>query len=272
LKYSRPDQLILSALLVLLFSLPLLSQNSPSQQLKPTGYLNDFANVVDPAAAQQIETILTNLKSRADIEFAVVTIKTTGGMDIFDYSLDLARGWGIGSKEGEKNGLLLLVAVEDRKYFIQVSRHLEGDLPDGLVGEIGRRMRQPFRAGDYGEGLMVAVQSIVATLSEKRGFSIEGIDQSYAYRPESTQTQKSRPGFSSCMMMLFFLVLLVIIFSGRGRGGGCLNLFLLGSILNSGNRGYSSGWGGGGFGGSSGGWGGFGGGGSFGGGGAGGDW
>jgi uncharacterized protein len=149
----------------------------------PKGYVNDFAGVIDPATKERMEAILTNLKRREDIEVAVVTVRTTGGQEIFDYSLRVARGWGIGSPEGEKNGLLLLIAVDDRNYFIQVSRHLEGDLPDGLVGEVGRRMREPFREGRYGEGLMTAVQTLVATIAEKRGFSVEGVDQRYAYRP-----------------------------------------------------------------------------------------
>lgn len=159
------------------------SPSSGSPLPGPTGYVNDFAGVIDPATKQRVEAILTDLKRRADIEVAVVTVRTTGGQDIFDYSLGVARGWGIGSPEGEKNGLLLLIAVDDRNYFIQVSRHLEGDLPDGLVGEVGRRMRAPLREDRYGEGLMTAVQTVIATIAEKRGFSVEGVDQRYAYRP-----------------------------------------------------------------------------------------
>ena len=113
----------------------------PSPVTTPTGYINDYANVIDAQTKSRLETILTNLKKLADIEIAVVTVPTTNGEDIFDYSLAVARGWGIGSKDGEKLGLLLVVAVNDRKYFTQVSRHLEGDLPDGLVGQIQRERR-----------------------------------------------------------------------------------------------------------------------------------
>lgn len=253
------------------------AQRTQSPLPPPTGYVNDYAGVIDAATKSRMETILTNLKQRADIEFAVVTVNTTGDQPIFDYSLAVARGWGIGAREGEKNGLLLLVAVNDRKYQIQVSRHLEGDLPDGLVGEIGRRMREPFRAGDYGKGLMNAVQTFIATLSEKRGFSIEGIDQNYAYRGTTARPRhrdKTTQGLSSCSILFIILVIVLIVLASRGRGGGgCLNLLLLNALLNSGRS--SSGWHGGGFGGaggSGGGFGGFGGGGDFGGGGAGGDW
>ncbi len=155
----------------------------------PTGFVNDFANVIDEATQARMERILTSLRDKAQIEFAVVTVPTTGGQDIFNYSLAVARGWKIGAPEGEKKGLLLLVAVEDRKYQIQVSRHLEGDLPDGLVGEVGRRLREPFRANDYSKGLMDAVQTFIATIGKQRGFTFEEVDQSYAYQP----AQRTQP-------------------------------------------------------------------------------
>ncbi len=264
----------------------------------PTGYVTDNSNVIDPATEERLATVLKGLKERADIEFAVVTIPTTGGRDIFDYSLSVARGWGIGSKEGEKNGLLLVVATADRKYQAQVSRHLEGDLPDGLVGEILRqRLVPPFRQGDYSKGVSDFVQTVVATLAQKRNFSVEGIDASQAYRPvERTSTrrqtrargtQSSLSAGACCLIGIVVLVLLSL-FSGKGRGGrgggggGCLNALLLANLfsgLSGGGGRSSSGWGGfggggggSGWGGGGGGFGGFGGGGDFGGGGAGGSW
>jgi uncharacterized protein len=279
---------------------------SESPLPEPTGYgkyVTDTANVIDPAAEERLLAILNNLKERADIELVVVTVPTTGDAPIFDYSLSVARGWGIGSDQGEKNGVLLLIAVNDRKYQVQVSRHLEGDLPDGLAGEIARNtLRDPFRQGDYAGGVTSFVQTTVATLGQKRGFSVEGIDQSQAYRP-TTRRQQQRPrerlrqggginlGTCCCIFAVVVIVLLGLGGGGRGRrggggfggfggGGGWLNALLVANILSSlagGSRGSSSGWGGGsgsgwGGGGGGGGFGGFGGGGDFGGGGAGGDW
>lgn len=279
---------------ILLFTVPgaraQTTAQSPIPLPSPFTPIVDNAGVIDPETKKRLEAIYQNLKQRADIEFAVVTVPTTGDRDIFEYSLDIARGWGIGSKEGEKNGFLLVAAINDRKYFTQVSRHLEGDLPDGLLGQIQRERLVPqFRQGNYSQGIYDTVQAYVATLAAKRGFSIEGIDQSYAYRG-TRQQPASRPAvkFSSscCTFIIIAFVLLLILSSmkrgGRGGGGGCLNLFLLGSLLNAGSgRGWGgsgSGWGGGGFGGGGfggggGGFGGgFGGGGDFGGGGSGGSW
>ena len=106
-----------------------------------------------------------------------------------------SSGWGIGSKEGQKIGFLLLVAVKDRKYFTQVGDHLEGDLNDGLVGEIQREVLVPaFKQANYSKGIYDTVQAYVATLAEKRGFTIEGIDQSYAYREISQGRPACRSG------------------------------------------------------------------------------
>jgi uncharacterized protein len=266
---------------------------SPIPLPEPFTPIVDNAGVIDAAAKKRLEAIYVNLKQRADIEFAVVTVPTTGDQDIFEYSLAVARGWGIGSKEGEKSGLLLLVAVNDRKYFTQVSDHLEGDLPDGLVGQIQRERLVPqFKRGDYSQGIYDTLQAYVATLAEKRGFSIEGIDQRYAYR--GTRHEPGTGGAAgkspaSCCTLIIVAVIIILVLAaikrGGGGGGGGLNLLLLGSLFSGGRRGgwggSSSGWSGGGFGGGGGGFGGggdggfgggFGGGGSFGGGGAGGSW
>jgi uncharacterized protein len=277
------------AILLLTFQIAVTAQTGQSPIPLPTPFtpIVDYANVIDADTEQKLGSIYLNLKQRADIEFAVVTVDSTGDQDIYDYSLAIARGWGIGSKGGEKNGFLLVVAIKDRKYFTQVSDHLEGDLNDGLVGEIQRtRLVPQFKKGNYGQGIYDTIQTYVATLAEKRGFNIEGIDQRYAYREAPAQpATSSRPGglSSSCCTLIIILFVIALVLSsfrkgGKG-GGGCLNMFLLGSLLNSGSRGgwggSSSGWGGGGFGGGGGGGGfggGFGGGGSFGGGGAGGGW
>jgi uncharacterized protein len=270
---------------------------SESPLPSPEGYVNDYANVIEEATEGQLEATLGALAQQADsIEFAVVTVPTTGDEPIFDYSLSVARGWGIGSNEGEKNGLLLLVAVNDRKYQVQVSRHLEGDLPDGLAGEIARNtLRDPFRMGDYAGGIQRFVNTTIATLAEKRNFTFEGVDRSQAYQPPVRQTRQTRqrqqsglsPGKCCCIAAIIVVVMLILGGSGRGRrggggwggGGGWLNALLLANLFSSlagSGRGSSSGWGSGGGGssgwGGGGGFGGFGGGGDFGGGGAGGDW
>jgi uncharacterized protein len=246
----------------------------------------DYANVINESTREQLESLFLKLKQQANIEYGVLTVDTTGDLDIFDYSLAVARGWGIGSKEGEKAGFLLVVAIKDRKYFTQVSDHLEGDLPDGLVGQIQREKLVPaFRQGNYSKGILDTIDAYVAVLSAKRGFTIEGVAPRSDYPAQDDRRPNQTGGLSMAgcctIIIVIFIIVLLLSSSHRGGGGGCLQALLLANLfgnLGGGSRrgGWSSGgsgWGGGGFGGGGGGgFGGFGGGGSFGGGGAGGSW
>jgi uncharacterized protein len=286
--------LICSGLLALVFSFSVLAvsaQTTPQSPVPlpvPFTPIVDNANVIDAATKDRLEQIYLDLKERGKIEYSVLTVNTTGDLDIFDFSLAVARGWGIGSKEGERAGFLLVVAIQDRKYFTQISRHLEGDLPDGLVGRIQRERLVPaFRQKNYSKGILDTVQAYVATLGAKRGFSVEGIGESEAIEIEQTRPERTnQKGLGSLCFGILIVVFILILLSSASRrgggGGGCLQALLWGTLfsnLSGGSRGWgsSSGWGGGGFGGggSSGGGGfggGFGGGGDFGGGGSGGSW
>jgi uncharacterized protein len=259
------------------------AQTAQSPLPQPTGYVNDYAGVVDKATKDRLETTLANLDRQQQIQFSVVTVDTTGGQEIFDYSLAVARGWGIGSKDATKPSLLLLVAIKDRKYFTQVSRHLEGDLPDGLVGQIQREDLVPaFKAEQYGQGIADTVDTYIATVAQKNGFSTDTIFPAGTTRVTERSPGRRDNSAGSLVMVLIAGAIVVILLlairsrGGRGGGGGLLAGLVLGSLLNSGRGSGSSGWGGGGFGGgggsSGGGFGGFGGGGDFGGGGAGGSW
>src|ERR1044071_316485 len=198
------------------------AQTTQSPLPPPTGYVNDYAGVIDSATKERMETTLTNLDHEQEIQFFVVTIDLTNGQDIFDYSLAVARGWGLGSKDTSKPSLLLLVAIKDRKYQDQVSRHLEGDLPDGLTGQIKRENLVPaFRAGQYSKGLEDTIDAYITELAAKQGFSTEKI-----FAPGVTAP--NRPGNSGnvCVsafvvlaIALFILIVLVRIGKSGGRGG-----------------------------------------------------
>lgn len=260
----------------------------------PTAPVNDYANAIDDATEQRINARLIKLTeiTNPKIEIAVVTIRTTEGRDIFDYTLSVARGWKIGADvEGDNPGLLFLAAIDDRKYFTQISRDLEGDLTDGEAGQIQRENLVPaFRQGNYGLGIENTVNAYITNIAQSRGFDASQVVGEIA--PQRTP-RAQRPGTRSrnafgglslgtiCCIAIALLFLFSLFSGGRrgggGGGGGLLNGLLWGMLFSNMTRGGGGGgWSGGGFGGSgggdSGGWGGFGGGGDFGGGGAGGDW
>lgn len=261
----------LAFVLALMTGRPAPAQTTQSPLPPPTGYVNDYAGVIDSATKERLETTLTNLDREQQIQFFVVTIDSTKGRDIFDYSLAVARGWGVGSKDTSKPGLLLLIAIADRKFQDQVSRHLEGDLPDGLTGQIKRENLVPaLRAGQYGKGISDTINAYVTEVAAKRGFSTDKIFAPGVIPPPRRSSRRT----NTCLTPLIILGVAAFIFfvlfrmgggrGGRGGGGGWLNYLLLSMLMNSGRSSGSSGWSGGGFGGfggSGGGGGGFGGGG-----------
>lgn len=131
----------------------------------PKGFVNDFAGVIDAESEGRLSAQLSALQKEGEVDLAVATVETTGGVPIFDYSLSVACGWGVGGKRG---GILLLVATGDRQWRIQLSRNLERVLPDDELKEIGGRMNEPFRAGRFGEGIERAADEIIRKLEERR--------------------------------------------------------------------------------------------------------
>ena len=137
----------------------------------PTGFVNDYANVIDADTKQRLETRLQALKQNTNppVEIAVAVVRTTGDRPIFDYSLAVARGWGIGTKNDDNPSALLFVAIDDRKYFTQVSRDLEDELPDGLVGSLQRQYLVPeFRKGNYSKGISDTIEAYVRAIEQKQ--------------------------------------------------------------------------------------------------------
>ncbi len=271
---------------VLLFGLTfqnIFSQENPALKTQsplpaPTGFVNDYAGVIDAATKQNLEDKLKDFKQQTNpsVEIAVAVVKTTGDRDIFDYSLAVARGWGIGSKQDDNPSALLFIAIDDRKYFTQISRNLEDELPDGLVGQLQRQYLVPaFKRSDYGKGISDTVDAYIRTIRAKQSG-----EPTPTIQPQNTGNGRGESSiFNGFCCLIILVILMLVIFSrggrGGGRGGGGGGSFwlplILSSIVNS-SGGSSSGgssWGGGS---SSGGFGGFGGGGDFGGGGAGGGW
>ncbi|MCL5966998.1 MAG: TPM domain-containing protein [Deltaproteobacteria bacterium] len=217
----------------------------------PSGFVNDTAGIMGDWV-EKTEALCRTIEQKTTAEVAVLTVRSTAPVPVEDYARMVFDKWKIG-KKGKDNGVLIVVAVKDRKMWIATGYGVEGILPDGKVGEIRDRDMVPFfRQGDYGEGIYRGVSAVGSVLTGGE------------MRPIDRQARPQKRGSLSGILLLVILLALVgpWIFLGpllgsRRRGGG--GFF----------GGYGGGFGGGGFGG--GGFGGFGGGG-FGGGGAGGGW
>jgi len=246
------------------------------KQIRPTGYVTDLAGVIQPQAEAQLEAMCTELEQKTGAQMAVVTVKSLDGNEIQPYANDLFKQLGVGKKQ-EDNGVMLLVAPNDRKYWTEVGYGLEPIINDARAGDAGRMMVPYFRQGDYSAGITAAAWQLAKFIADDKGVTLTGAPQ----HPPARRQEKDSSGVG--VWIVLGIILLFIVLSSRGgssgRGGGGGSSFwtglLIGMLSNSGSGrgGSSGGWGGGGggWGGGGGGFGGFGGG-SSGGGGAGGSW
>src|SRR5947207_908909 len=126
-------------LLLAVLGLTCVSQSEQVKQLKPTGYVDDFAGVLDAGSAQRITQICSQIDQKAQAQIAVVTIRSLDRSDIEGFAVDLYKQWGIGAKATNR-GVLILLAVNDHRYRVEVGYGLEPILPDGKVGSFGREI------------------------------------------------------------------------------------------------------------------------------------
>jgi uncharacterized protein len=248
---------------------------------RPTGYVSDLANVVDPSDKAQLEALCGDVEHQLGAQFAVVTIPKLGDEDKDQFALDLGRKWGIGPK-GSNQGLLIVISM-DHHAVVEVGRGLEPYITDGFAGDTRRAMTAELRAGQFGAALTGAVQSLANHLAQEKGVTFSPAVPQRETRRVRRRSGGGIPGWMIVAGIFFFFWLIGRGGRGggyrgggyRGGGGGFLTGMLLGNLLGGGGR-RGGGWndGGGGFGGDSGGGGGFGGfgGGDFGGGGSSGDW
>src|SRR5699024_3337026 len=253
--------------LAILFVLPLSGgQEFPEA---PSSLVTDYTQTLSQAEIQSLEQKLLAFEDTTSTQIAVVIMASTGAYDIADYGVRLAQEWGVGNKKYD-NGILLLVALEDRAVTIQTGYGLEGAIPDIIAHRIIQNEITPaFRQQAYYEGIDQATNAIIS--------------YSKGEYDEHSSKEGGRKPFPRALLVLVFIAIIAIISRNKGGGGkgggrimggrGSSSVFWW-ALLNGGrgsNRGgHGGGFGGGSFGGG-GGFGGFGGGG-FGGGGASGRW
>ncbi|HEX9021692.1 MAG TPA: TPM domain-containing protein [Nitrospirota bacterium] len=241
------------------------SASTPEPPAMPRDYVVDLAGVISPGVSARLNALLLELEQKTTAQVVVLTVQSLDNEDIESFSIDLAhKKWKLGQK-GKDNGVLVVVAVKDRKYRLEVGYGLESVLPDSLVGTIGREYFVPyFRQGDYGRGIYAGTAAVSRIIAEHEGVSITGLTGEETARPRVTIVGRPLSMFHMVVFGIFALIALVLFITHPRQ---CF-LILLFSQMGGGRGGWSGGGGGGFSGGSFGG----GGGGGFGGGGASGGW
>ena len=143
---------------------------------KPSGHVNDFSEALDSQTKSRLEVVLENLKQRTGLEFMIATVKSVGSQDIYDYSLAVANDWNVGAPATPTKSLLLLIATDSGKFFSQASKSARASLPDGLIGEMGLRMRPKLESGGYSQALLTGIQVFAEILGERNNFTLADVD------------------------------------------------------------------------------------------------
>jgi uncharacterized protein len=209
-----------------------------------TGRVVDEAAVLSPEQKDALSVRLKALEEKNGRQLVVVTLKSLQGQEISDYGYQLGRHWGIGQK-GQNNGVLLIVAPEERKVRIEVGYGLEPILTDALSSTIIQgKMLPKFRAGDVPGGVIDGADALTEQLGLEDAEARQRLAQATAAQ-EQRATHHRRSGSPIGALFTLFIVFIVVtsIFR-RGGGGGWFWPLLILSSLDRGGR--SDGWGGGG--------------------------
>lgn len=207
------------------------------------GWVNDFARVISPYYEEKISLLAGEVKRKTGAEIAIVTVNNLSGLSVEEYAYRLLEEWGIGTAK-DNNGLLLLVAVEERRFRIEVGYGLEGILPDGLAGQIRDDFVLPdLREGDYGRGLYRGMIGVSQVIAKDAGVQVS--ERQRPVRRSRSRQRRSGGGF-------FFIIMIILMIVTKGR---IIPWLFLGMMMGGGG-GRSGGFGGGSFGGGFGGFGG----------------
>jgi uncharacterized protein len=170
---------------------------------EPSGWVNDFAGVIDADYRDKIDRLVRELEEKTSTEISVAAIDTIAPYDEKEYARMLFDKWKPG-KKGKDNGVLVLLAVKERRWRIETGYGVEGILPDGLCGEIGRNHMVPyFKEGRYGEGLYYGTAALAKVITQNAKTDISGLTE---MRIKECKYAQGPPVFAYVFIPLFFFV------------------------------------------------------------------
>ncbi|HUE81605.1 MAG TPA: TPM domain-containing protein [Pyrinomonadaceae bacterium] len=158
-----------------------------TQLPEPAGHINDFAGVVNEKTKLRLERMLESVNQQTGINFTIATVPTTGEQDIFSFSRQLAREWNLGSRATTRRSLLLVISVKEQDLFTQFSRSVQSSLPDGVLGEMSRRIRPQIGSEGFSEVLTSGIELFLSALADKVGLRLADLDQPPPATPDTEQ-------------------------------------------------------------------------------------
>ena len=216
---------------IILFFAPIAPSEAVDIFPKPVGAVNDFARVIPPGYKNQMEGLAGEVLAKTGTAIVVATVESLGDNELNEYVNRLYKAWGVGRK-GEDKGILIFLAVKERKVRIETGYGVEGILPDGLVGEILREHAIPLlRQGDYGRGLFNAMTAVASIVAKDANVSLTG-----SVPVDQPRERNIRRG-SGMLLPLIIIALILISLMGTRQGRDFLPWLLLILLSGSGGRG-----------------------------------
>lgn len=201
----------------------------------PQGHVSDFANVLSGDMKYRIESLAASFQTETGNEIAVVTVESLDDQPVENYTFDLYQKWGIG-KKGKDNGILILVAPNERKIRIEVGYGLEPIINDAVAGRIIRETMIPwFKNNDYNLGILNGLSETIQIISSKEGLSFDvgkaaGLNKGLPQLRHTGMMETKKPfnwlqGIGTLIFLLFFIPFFIrhpflALFLLSGFGGG----------------------------------------------------
>jgi uncharacterized protein len=210
---------VLSCILYLAFCIWFSSSSAYALDVPPLkGYVNDYANMISPQAAAQLENELKAFEQSDSTQIVILTVPSLEGEVLEEFGIKVAEAWKVGWK-GKDNGAIFLVAKQERKIRVEVGRGLEGKLTDLTAGRIVNLVVTPrFKRGDFDGGFVSGVHAVIdATRGE--------------FKADEQRHVQKRDSFSGFLSLLIFGSIIILILGNISRvlGGiaGAVGLPLL---------------------------------------------
>jgi uncharacterized protein len=191
----------------------------------PTGYIDDYAQVLMPDARAELEAVCRDLHMQTRAQLFLVTVHTLDGESRDQFANDLFHAWKIGEKKTDR-GVLILLAIDDHQRRIEVGYGLEGVLNDAKAGDIGREMIPPLKLGNYDEAARIAVDEIARIVADDSHVTLDSLNPTPAPAPVIVPANQMPVSSANAdasgvfvILALFVLVMAVlIVWARRSRG------------------------------------------------------
>ncbi len=233
LTHSRAQNILLCAIIAMLMPVFHAAAHAADYPA-PTSYVNDYSGVIDDTIEEELNTALKALQDETSAQVAVAVVDSIAPENIDMYSVKLFEKWGVGQK-GKDNGVLMVVALHERKMRIEVGYGLEGAIPDSAAGAIRDEMTPYFKNSDYTSGISIGVQRIVERILVEYNLTAEDLGLAMDNLPPDSQSDVIEIELSPIQKFFAFIIFIIVAIvvvknpwllilllnsGGSSRGGG----------------------------------------------------